>query len=367
MLEKIFFPWMDRPRFPIIQGGMGVGISLTELASAVGAAGAMGTISSAALDQLTSTRVGESLGQCDAVAREVRDTKDACGYAGVNIMVKLERSYEASVAGAVKGGANMIVSGAGFPLDLPRLVERFAGTKKHNIALVPIVSSDKALQIVTECWLKGGYDPPSAVIVAGPKSAGHLGFNYRKISQAGEHFLKEYDVFDVLLPQVRAYASQFSIPCFVSGGIRTRADIDRALSLGAAGVQVGSPFVASFESGASDDFKKKLVESSNADVLIGSPEWGSPAGYPFRYLRGSPLAQEKRGKHFCICCALGNSIREPLSVKPGECPEMYVRPLQGCCPAQGNVLREGLYTVSAEIDSITRIRPAAEIIEELVR
>ena len=358
---------MDRPRYPIIQGGMGIGISLVDLSSAVGLADAMGTNSSAGLDQLTSTRVGVQLNQCDAVARETSDTKKACGYAGINIMVKLESSYEASVEGAVKGGANMIISGAGFPLALPGLVAKFAGTKEHNIALVPIVSSDKTLQIITEHWLEGGFAPPSAVVIAGPKSAGHLGFNYRKIAQAGENFLKEYDLFDVLLPQVREYASKFNIPCFVSGGIRTRADIDRALSLGATGVHIGTPFVATFESGASDDFKQKLIASNNKDVLIGSPEWGSPAGYPFRYLRDSPLAQDKHGKHFCICCALGNSIKEPLSVKPGDCPERYVKPLKGNCPAQGNVIRKGLYTVSAEIDSITKIRHASEIIEELVR
>ncbi|MBI4150762.1 nitronate monooxygenase [Candidatus Woesearchaeota archaeon] len=365
-LKQVQFPWADRPRLPVIQGGMGVGISLTELASAVGNADAMGTVSSAALDQLTSMRVGSQLGQTEAVAREIADTKQACGYANINIMVKLERTYEQSVEGAVRGQANMIISGAGFPLALPSLVAKFFGSKDHKIALVPIVSSDKTLQIITERWLKEGHAPPDAVILAGPKSAGHLGFNYRKIQQAGEHFLRDYDVFDALLGPVLEYATTFRIPVFVSGGIRTRKDIDRALSLGAAGVHVGTPFVATPESGASERFKQTLVESSNADVLIGTPEWGSPAGYPFRYLRGSPLAQDKKGKHFCICCALGNSMRKSLSHKAGDCPEQYVRPLNGNCPAQGNVIREGLYTVSADIDTITAIKPAKQVIDELV-
>ncbi len=365
-IGKVKFSWADTERYPIIQGGMGIGISLMKLAAAVGLAGGMGTLSAAALDQLVSMRVGKQLTQVEAVAREVSDTKKACGYAAINIMVKAESSYEASVEGAVRGGANMIVSGAGFPLDLPKLVEKYYGSKNHPIALVPIASSVSTLRIVNEHWEKEGYAPPAAMVLAGPKCAGHLGFNNRKVTQAGENFLRDYDLFDVLLEPVLEYAAKYGTQVFVAGGIRTKTDIEQALARGAAGVQLGTPFVATHESNASDDFKQTLIRSSNKDVKLGSKDWGSPALFPFRYLAESPLAQEKIGQFFCICTALGTAMATPLSLKPGDCPEGYVKPLNGTCPAQGNVICKGLYTVGTEIDTITRLKYAREVIDDLV-
>ena len=366
MLEKIFFPWMDRPRFPIVQGGMGAGISLLPLASAVADADAICTLSSVALDQFTSARVGEKLNQVEAVVREVSDTKKAGGFAAINVMVKLVGSYRQSIEGAVKGGANMIVSGAGLPTNLPELVEQFAGTKNHNIALVPIVSSADVLDIlINRYWMKQGH-LPDAVVLEGPKAGGHIGFSYKTIKRSGANFLNDYDLFDVLLDPVLEVASRYSIPVFVAGGIRTHENIEYALRRGAAGVQIGSPFVATPESGASDHFKQVLIDSHNEDVLLGDETWGSPALYPFRYLRGSPLFSKKLGKYFCICSALFSSTTTAIPQKEGVCPEEYVKPLKGNCPARGNVLYNGLYTSGTEINTITRIRPAADIIRELV-
>ena len=151
ILEKNFRLKGISGRYPIIQGGMGIGVSLYSLASAVGREGCIGTISSVALDQLVRKRLLESGEQVkdvknrsmdfiEATAREVYDTKKDCGVVAINIMVALPNYYEQSVEGAVEGGANMIISGAGLPLNLPSLVEKYAG-EDHDINLVPIVSS----------------------------------------------------------------------------------------------------------------------------------------------------------------------------------------------------------------------------------
>ena len=158
-LERILKLKGIEPRYPIIQGGMGIGVSLYALASAVGKCGGIGTLSSVALDQFTRKRLlaqGEEVedvspGRMDfveATRREVSDTKKEAGVVAINIMCRLPLFYEKSVEGAVKGGVNMIVSGAGLAInagdnhdvDLPYLVEKYAG-KDHNINLVPIVSS----------------------------------------------------------------------------------------------------------------------------------------------------------------------------------------------------------------------------------
>jgi nitronate monooxygenase len=366
MLEKIILKGIDNPRYPLIQGGMGAGISLMRLASAVSNEDAMGTISSVALDKFTSARVGKELNQVEAVAREIEDTKKASNFAAINIMVKLEGSYKNSIEGAVRGGANMILSGAGLPVDLPRLVEEYAGTKDHKISLVPIVSSARALKVLLNYWIKRNGYLPDAIVLEGPKAGGHLGFSYKEIRESGSNFLKDYDLFDVLLDPVLEITRERNIPVFVAGGIRTKEDILYAKKRGAAGVQIATPFIATYESGASDSFKQAIIDSNNEDVLTGSEEWGSPALFPFRYLKSSPLAEKKNGRFFCICSALLSSTDMSFPQKKGDCPELYVKPLKCDCPAKGNVLYDGVYTSGTEINSITRIRHAAEIIRELV-
>jgi nitronate monooxygenase len=370
-LEKILLQCMDRPRYPIIQGGMGAGISLYPLASECSKHDIMGTLSSVALDQYTSARVGERLNLVDAVCREIIDTKDVGGFAAINIMVKLIGTYKDSIEGAVKGGANMIISGAGLPAYLPNIVKEFAnkhmGTEKHNIALVPIVSSAEALIVLLErYWLKQEYIP-DAIVLEGPKAGGHLGFSYKAVKAAGKDFLAAYDLFDVLLDPVLEIAQKYNIPVFVAGGIRTRAEIDYAISRGATGVQIATPFVPTYESGASEEFKQMILRSSNAEVMLSDENWGSPALYPFRYLKGSPLAQKKKGKSFCICAALVSSTDPAMQAKEGPCPEHYVLPSNGKCPAFGNVLYEGLYTSGTEIDSLIEMRSAADVIHDLVQ
>jgi NAD(P)H-dependent flavin oxidoreductase YrpB (nitropropane dioxygenase family) len=324
-----------------------------------------------ALDQFTSKRVQEPLNTVDAVAREVSDTKKKGGFAAINIMAKLVGTYEESVEGAVKGGANMIAVGAGLPTNLPHLVEKFYGSKNHNIAIVPIVSSAQVLDlIIHRYWQPGGY-MPDAIVLEGPKAGGHIGFSYKMINKSGDNFLKEYDLLDVLLPQVLEilHKGNYDIPVFVAGGIRNKDDIAKALNIGATGVQIGTPFVVAYESGASEDFKNLIIESRDEDVRLGNEEWGSPASYPFRYNVKSPLVKESsKGKHFCICRGLIHATNdiELTNNKATGCPEGYVKPLHGACPAAGNIINQPLYTMGSDINSITKKAYAADIIKELI-
>src|SRR3989344_3713792 len=133
-LEKTVILKDRFPRFPGIQGGMGFGISLYDLASNVSKEGWIGTVSSAGLDQLTARRLGvKRMGLVEATEREIYDTKRDGGFAAINIMCALPLSYEASVEGAIKGGVDMIISGAGLPTELPSQVKKITGTNDHNI------------------------------------------------------------------------------------------------------------------------------------------------------------------------------------------------------------------------------------------
>lgn len=355
MYKSVFMKGMDKPRYPIVQGGMGVNISNLELMVACGQADILGTGSSVAIDQVVSSRTGKKHSTMEAVERQIVEAKE-CGYAAMNIMARLN-DFTESVKGAARANANMIVSGAGFPSKLPSIVESVVG-KEHDIALVPIVSSARAADIMIRKWEKQGYRP-DAFVLEGPKAGGHIGWSYKDID---DDFFEKNDLMDVLLPELLDYIEKkhLDIPVIVAGGIRTSEDINYALSKGASAVQIGTPFVATYESGAIDDYKRVLVASSNEDVLTGDESWGSPAGLPFRYLRDSPL--EKKGKYFCIGSALVSAAG--FSEKPGKCPEGY---LPKKCLAHGNAIYKAIYSAGTEIDMIREIKYAKDVVESLVK
>jgi len=385
-----------RDRYPIVQGGMGLGISGFELASAVSREGGVGTISSAALDQITARRLGmsERMELVEATAREVADTKEVGGAAAINIMVAVFDSYEDSVQGAIEGGVDMIISGAGLPTKLPSIVKQHTGTHDHDIALVPIVSSGRALKLICSKWEKQGYRP-DAVVLEGPRAGGHLGWNYKQVDEAGENFLEEYDLFNKLLDPVFDVAEAFPndlgpIPVIVAGGVYSHQDIVYALEQGAAAVQMGTRFAATEESGASPGFKRAFVEAREEDIALGDKSWGSPCGLPFRYLVTSPLAQKRREQEeaakgelhceMCICTTLLAAIaidnttllskRQSEGGLPVGCPEQYVKPtiLGKICSATGKPSTDytALYTCGTEVHRVDRIMPVRELMAELV-
>jgi len=282
-----------KAQVPIIQGGMGVGISLSGLASAVANEGGIGVISCAGLGLLynkLSSNFSEAcvLGLKEELrkAREmVKETQEkAKGIIGVNVMVAMT-NFADMVKTSIAEKADIIFSGAGLPLDLPSFLPKGSKTK-----LVPIVSSARAVKIICEKW-HSQYDYlPDAVVVEGPKAGGHLGYKENQI--ADEHFSLEE-----ILPQVVAEVAVFEekynkkIPVIAAGGIYTGADIYRMMELGASGVQLGTRFVTTDECDASDAFKQQYLDAKEGDIEIIK----SPVGMPGRAISGSFINQVKEG------------------------------------------------------------------------
>ena len=273
-----------KARIPIIQGGMGVGISLSGLASAVANEGGIGVISAAGLGLLYKklspnyTEAG-NLG----LAAEIRKAREkAKGIIGVNVMVALS-DFAELVKTSIAEKVDIIFSGAGLPLDLPSFLKKDSVTK-----LVPIVSSTRAVRIICEKW-KNNYDYlPDAVVLEGPKAGGHLGYKENQLED--EHFSLEE-----LLPQVVEEVSHFEekynkrIPVIAAGGIYTGEDIKRVMDLGASGVQLGTRFVTTTECDASDAFKESYVKAQEKDIEIIK----SPVGMPGRAIRNTFLDKVK--------------------------------------------------------------------------
>ena len=380
-LQKTFRIKGKDARYPIVQGGMGIGISLHALASAVGRTGCVGTVSSAGLHRLTPRRLLKpSMTPVEAAAREIADTRADAGFAAINIMVAVQETYEASVQGAIEGGVDVIISGAGLPMNLPTLAAKFAGKKDHEVALVPIVSSARALQLICKRWDKQGYRP-DAVVLEGPKAGGHLGWNYKQVTASGDAFLSDYDLLDVLLDPVLEVASAYPndagpIPVIVAGGIYDHADIVEALRRGAAAVKMGTRFAATEESGGTELFKRTIVEATQDDIVVADAVWGSPCGLPFRYIKTSPLAQQRHADSdpcFCICTTLmggaGVDDTARLGVRGGlakNCPEMLVRPPGKECPASGNANYTPIVTCGTEAHRVDRVMPTSELVDELL-
>jgi nitronate monooxygenase len=343
---------------PIVQGGMGVGVSLSPLASAVAAAGGLGLLSSAALDRVVSRRIGRRIGTYEAVRREVEAAKARGGFAGINIMVALQRDFETSVRAALDAGADAIVSGAGLPLSLPAI------QAPRDTALIPIVSSARALELICRRWEREHYRP-DAVVLEGPLAGGHLGFRADQIDLA-ENALER------LLPPVKEVAlSHGDFPVIVAGGVYSHEDIRRFLVLGADGVQMGTRFLATEESSASDAYKQAALRAGPDDVLVANVP-GSPCGLPFRVLRESPMYQTALVRGRPPRCDKGYVLVKDASGRYATCAAKednkgFFCICDGLLSAAGcnGDRQEPLYTVGATAVKVDRILPAADLMAEL--
>ncbi|MDR1341198.1 MAG: nitronate monooxygenase family protein [Prevotellaceae bacterium] len=314
---KSFFIGNMEIRLPIIQGGMGVGVSLSGLASAVANEGGVGVISCAGLGLLYRQDSGDYLKNCIwGLKEELRKAREKTrGIIGVNIMVALS-NYADMVRTAITEKADIIFAGAGLPLDLPSFL-----TDDSRTLLAPIVSSARAAKIVCDKWNANYNYLPDAIVVEGPKAGGHLGFKREQIEDEG-HSL------ECLIPEVVATAARYSdkktIPVIAAGGISTGEDILRFIRLGATGVQMGSIFVPTDECDASPVFKQVYIDSSQKDMMIIQ----SPVGMPGRAFDGEFIRSVNEGREkpkgcpyrciktcdytkspYCIIRALYNAFR----------------------------------------------------------
>lgn len=275
-------------KIPLLQGGMGVAISLGVLAGTVASFGAMGTVSAVipGYDDPGYARNPQAVNRT-ALGREVRralEIADGNGVVAVNVMCALT-DYEGLVKAAVDAGAQAIVCGAGLPLGLPGLVE------DPDVMLAPIVSSARAARVISDKWQRNYERRADFMVVEGPLAGGHLGFKPAELTAEGSAEGTAQGVtLTEILTEVVAWRDDLEreegvyIPLFAAGGIRTAAEAAELMALGADGIQVGTPFIATVESNASAAFKEHLIAASSADVQVIQ----SPVGMPGRAL-DSPL------------------------------------------------------------------------------
>lgn len=280
-------------RIPIIQGGMGVGISLSNLAAAVANQGAIGVIAGAMIGMREPDIATNPIeANVRAMRTEIERAKALTkGIIGVNIMVALT-TFTQMARQAIESGADLIFSGAGLPLELPRqLLEACEEKKKEfKTKLVPIVSSGRAATVIAKKWLSRFNYLPDAFVVEGPKAGGHLGFKPQEI--ADPDFALENLVQDVV-NAVKPFEDKQGrdIPVIAAGGIYTGFDIKKFLDLGASGVQMGTRFVATHECDADIRFKQSYINAKKEDITIIS----SPVGMPGRALNNEFIEKSRQG------------------------------------------------------------------------
>ncbi|MCP4746219.1 MAG: nitronate monooxygenase [Desulfobacteraceae bacterium] len=301
---------------------MGICISLSGLASAVANEGGVGVIAGA-MPGIKEPDFGKNFRQANirALKREIRKTrKQSNGVLGVNIMVALT-NYADMVETSISEGVDIIFSGAGMPLDLPGFLKPGSQTK-----LAPIVSSARAVKLISKKWLARYDYLPDAVVVEGPKAGGHIGFKTNQIEDP--EFCLEKLVAEVL-KVLKPFESEYNkkIPVIAAGGIYTGHDIHRFMNMGASGVQLGTRFVATNECDADDAFKQSYVHAKQEDMAIIK----SPVGMPGRALRNSFINAADQGHKtpfkcpfhclktcvpqkspYCIALALGNAYKGKL-------------------------------------------------------
>lgn len=290
-------------KIPIIQGGMGVGISLGGLAGAVAAAGGAGVISAAQIGFKEKDFYENNLeANKRAIHKEMKKAREQApdGIIGVNLMVAMNHFKEYALE-AAKAGADFIVSGAGLPVELPAYVE---GKK---IALAPIVSTEKAAKVILRYWERKYKRTADFVVIEGPKAGGHLGFSGEQLEEyldKNEGRKKYQEEVKKIISIIRKFGEKFSgkIPIVLGGGIRTAKDVEDAMSLGVDAVQVGSLFVTTRECDADIRYKNAYICHTTEDVQIVK----SPVGMPGRAIRNEFIKKVEQGIRFpakkCLGC-----------------------------------------------------------------
>ncbi len=333
----------------IIQGGMGVGISLSGLASAVAAAGGIGVISAAGIGMNEPDFSSNyTAANNRALQKEIRAARAlAKGALGVNIMVAMA-NFADLVKTAIKENVDAIFSGAGLPLDLPSYLAEGSKTK-----LVPIVSSARAAVIVCKKWLSRFGRTPDAFVVEGPMAGGHLGFKAEQIDDPA--FALEKLVAEVVAG-VRPYTAPDGrpVPVIAAGGVYTGADIHRFMELGAAGVQMGTRFVATHECDADAEFKQSYINARKEDVVIIK----SPVGMPGRAIRNEFLESSTRGDKQPSRCPYG-CIHHCDREKAPYCITLAL------ANAKKGRLKHGFAFAGKNAYRVDRLLSVAELMEEL--
>ncbi len=335
---------------PIVQGGMGVGISLAGLAAAVANEGGIGVIAANAIGLMEPDyRHNGREANIRALRREIRSARERSqGIIGVNLMVAVN-NFQDMLRVVIEERPDVVFLGAGLPIkDIP-----IAELRAAKVKMVPIVSSGRAAKLIFKSWEKNYRDIPDAVVVEGPEAGGHLGF---KIEQLGDPAY----ALERIVPEVIAALEEFShrfdrpVPVIAGGGLFTGDDIRRILQLGAAGIQMATRFVATDECDADIRFKEAYVNCATGDITIIK----SPVGMPGRAIRNEFLKEVERGDRKDFHC-------------PWRCLESCdAREVQYCISealnnARMGELRDGFAFCGSTAWRIEKIVPVKELVGEL--
>lgn len=338
-------------RIPIIQGGMGVGVSRSKLAGAVAKEGGIGILSTAQIGydepDFDKHQIESNL---FAVKKHLKLAKEIAdgGVVGVNIMVATKQ-YDQYVKAACEGGADVIISGAGLPVSLPEMVKGF----KTKIA--PIVSSIRAAAVILKLWDKKYNTTADFIVIEGPRAGGHLGFSKDQLDHIDE---LDYDTeMKGIIECKKEYEEKYNraIPVVIAGGIYDKEDIMHAIELGADGVQISTRFVVTEECDASQEYKNAYLEAKEEDIRIVI----SPVGMPGRALI-NPFLQsvDKNGRIAVKKCF--NCLEH---CNPKDTPYCITKALINA--VEGN-LKEGLIFCGDNVHRLKEMTTVRALFEELV-
>lgn len=349
---------------PIVQGGMGVGISWDQLAGSVSREGGLGVISAVgtgvyknrqylADNQMRGKehRPYEAINfySFDALKHIFDNARKLCGDKplAANILYA-QTDYDRVVRDACEAGANIIITGAGLPLTMPEAAKDYP-----DVALVPIVSTAKALKILCKRWQKTHNRLPDAVIVEGPLSGGHQGFKYE------ECFLPENQLEAILPPVVEEAKNWGNFPVIAAGGIWDHEDIKKMIELGAAGVQMGTRFIGTVECDTSDAMKKILLNAKEEDIKL----FKSPVGYPARGVKTQLHASIEAGtapKVACISNCVAPCHRGEEAKAVGYCIADRLT------DAYDGIVETGLFFTGANGYKLNEIITVKELMDKLM-
>jgi nitronate monooxygenase len=347
-------------KYPIIQGGMGVGISWEGLAGNVSLEGGLGVLSSVGTGYYKNRQYAHKLinnrpvdamefNSRDAMLAMIKDTRAICGDAplAVNVMYALN-DYGRIVQDCCEGGVDIVITGAGLPVNMPEFTKDYP-----DVAIIPMVSSARALKLICKKWKR--YNKlPDAIIVEGPLSGGHQGFGY------DDCFKEEYQLENIIPPIIEEAKKWGDFPVFAAGGIWDKNDIDKFIDMGCAGVQMATRFIGTVECDAHENFKEVLVECKEEDIEL----LKSPVGYPARGIRTkllNDIDQDTAPKISCIsnCIAPCNRGEEAKQVKLCVADRL--------ADAYEGKVDEGLFFTGANGYRINEIITVKELMKKLVQ
>lgn len=340
-----------KSKYPIIQGGMGVGVSMHNLAGNVSKEGGIGIISTADIGYQEEDFPKEPIkANLRAIGKEIKKAKEIAGkdkIIGVNVMVAL-KNYSEIVKECVKQKIDLIISGAGIPKDLPEYIAH------SETKIAPIVSSLRCCKLIVEHWRKKYNYVADMIVIEGPEAGGHLGFKNEELSQKTKPKLENITTEVVNYIKTVEEETGKDIPVIAAGGIWDSNDIKKFINLGATGVQMATRFVATDECDASLEFKKAYVNAKQEDIKIIK----SPVGMPGRAINNMFIkkVESEKGKiEKCYhCIKTCNVVNAPYCIT-----KALINSVKG-------EIDNGLIFCGSNVARVKEIIPVHDLMQELV-